>query len=164
MTAPPMEHLFGFLLNDISRLMRTRFDSQAQKWGLNRSQWRVLVFLARSEGINQSGLAETIEVDRMTIGRMLDRLQASGWIERRPDVSDRRVHRLYLTTKARPLLDKMIVVANEVQEEALAGLNVDDRERLRGLLTVILDNLSELQAANDATGARQSVRRSSDVD
>jgi DNA-binding MarR family transcriptional regulator len=95
---------------------------------------------------------------------MLDRLQASGWIERRPDVSDRRVHRLYLTTKARPLLDKMIVVANEVQEEALAGLNVDDRERLRGLLTVILDNLSELQAANDATGARQSVRRSSDVD
>jgi DNA-binding MarR family transcriptional regulator len=144
-----MEHLFGFMLNDISRMMRSRFDSQAKKWGLNRSQWRVLVYLARGEGINQSGLAETIEVDRMTIGRMLDRLEASGWVERRPDVSDRRVHRLYLTRKARPLLDKMIVVANEVQEEALAGLNVADRERLHGLLAVILDNMSALQAAND---------------
>ncbi len=153
MPTQPMEHLFGFMLNDISRLMRTRFDSQARKLGLNRSQWRVLVYLARSEGINQSGLAETIEVDRMTIGRMLDRLEASGWIERRPDVTDRRVHRLYLTRKARPLLDKMIVVANEVQEEALAGLNGDDRERLHGLLAAILDNMSALRAANDGDAA-----------
>ena len=164
MPAQPMEHLFGFMLNDISRLMRTRFDSQARKLGLNRSQWRVLVFLARSEGINQSGLAETIEVDRMTIGRMLDRLEASGWIERRPDVSDRRAHRLYLTRKARPLLDKMIVVANEVQEEALAGLNGADRERLRGLLTVVLDNMSAFQVANDAASAPRAMRRSSGVD
>ena len=166
MAPQPMEHLFGFMLNDISRLMRSRFDSRARKWGLNRSQWRVLVFLARGEGINQSGLAETIEVDRMTIGRMVDRLEASGWVERRPDVSDRRVHRLYLTRKARPLLDKMIVVANEVQEEALAGLNDTDRERLRGLLAVVLDNMVALQAANDpdAVDAPQAGQRGGDVD
>lgn len=164
MPSQPMEHLFGFMLNDISRLMRTRFDSQARKWGLNRSQWRVLVYLARSEGINQSGLAETIEVDRMTIGRMLDRLESAGWIERRPDVTDRRVHRLYLTRKARPLLDKMIVVANEVQEEALAGLGGADRERLHDLLTVILDNMSALQAANDTATEPRSVRRSESND
>jgi len=159
MSNRPMEHLFGFMLNDISRMMRSRFDNQARKWGLNRSQWRVLVYLARSEGINQSGLAETIEVDRMTIGRMLDRLESSGWIERRPDVSDRRVHRLYLTRKARPLLDKMIVVANEVQEEAMAGLNGADRERLRDLLSVILGNLTALQAANDGDAANAAQAR-----
>jgi len=144
-----LDHLLGFLLNDVSRLLRMRFDGRARKLGLTRPQWRVLVFLANSEGINQSGLAEIIEVERMSMGRMVDRLEAAGWVERRPDASDRRVHRLYLTAEARPLLDKMIVLADETQEEALDGLTNDDREQLRALLTVIKDNLTARQTAND---------------
>ncbi|MDA0661758.1 MAG: MarR family transcriptional regulator [Proteobacteria bacterium] len=138
------------MLNDISRLMRTQFDNRARDLGLTRSQWRVMVFLARSEGVNQSGLAEMIEVDRMTIGRLIDRLEASGWVERRPDASDRRVHRLYLTRAARPLLDKMIVLANDVQEAALEGLSTADRKKLGELLSAIMNNVSARQAANDA--------------
>ncbi len=145
-----LDQLLGFLVNDVSRLMRTRFDSRARDLGLTRPQWRVLVFLARSEGINQSGLAEIIEVERMTLGRMIDRLEAANLVERRPDVSDRRVHRLYLSDKARPLLDEMVVLANELHDEALDGLSDDDRNTLRSLLTVIKNNLSARQTANDS--------------
>ncbi len=144
-----LDQLLGFLVNDVSRLMRTRFDSRARDLGLTRPQWRVLVFLARSEGINQSGLAEIIEVERMTLGRMIDRLEAAGLVERRPDASDRRVHRLYLSNKAKPLLDDMVVLANELQDEALDGLSDADRHTLRSLLTVIKNNLSARQSAND---------------
>ena len=145
-----LDQLLGFLVNDVSRLMRTRFDSRARDLELTRPQWRVLVFLARSEGINQSGLADLIEVERMTLGRMVDRLEAAGLVERRPDASDRRVHRLYLSKKARPLLDKMVVLANELHDEALDGLSETDRETLRSLLTVIKNNLSARQSGNDS--------------
>lgn len=141
MVQTSLDQLLGFLLNDVSRLMRTRFDARARALGLTRPQWRVLVFLARSEGINQSGLADLIEVERMTLGRMIDRLEAAGLVERRPDASDRRVHRLYLADTARPILDEMVVIANELQDEALDGLTDADRRTLRSLLTVIKNNL-----------------------
>jgi MarR family transcriptional regulator for hemolysin len=150
MSNQSVEHLFGFLLNDISRLMRTQFDDRARDLGLTRSQWRVMVFLARSEGINQAGLADLIELDRMTLGRMVDRLEASGWVERRPDASDRRAYRLYLTDAARPLLDRMILLANDLQEIALDGLSAKDRETLRGLLNAIMNNLTARQSARNA--------------
>ena len=129
--------------------MRTHFDARARHLGLTRPQWRVLVFLARSEGINQSGLADIIEVERMSMGRMIDRLEAAGLVERRPDASDRRVHRLYLSQKARPILDEMVVLANQVQDEALKGLTDADREQLKSILTVIKNNLIARQSAND---------------
>lgn len=149
MVQTSLEQLLGFLLNDVARLMRTHFDSRARGLGLTRPQWRALVFLARHEGINQSGLAEIIEVERMTLGRMIDRLEAAGLVERRPDASDRRVHRLYLSAEARPILDEMVVIAGQVQDEALAGLNDGDREALKALLTVIKDNLTARLSAND---------------
>lgn len=150
MVQTSLDQLIGFLLADVSRLMRTRFDSRARDLGLTRPQWRVLVFLARSEGINQSGLAEVLEVERMTLGRMIDRLEAADLVERRPDTSDRRVHRLYLSNKARPLLDEMLDLANELQDEALDGLTDGDRRTLRSLLTMIKNNLTDRQSANDA--------------
>ena len=149
MVQTSLDQLLGFLLNDVSRLMRTHFDARARHLGLTRPQWRVLVFLARSEGINQSGLADIIEVERMSLGRMIDRLEAADLVERRPDASDRRVHRLYLSQKARPILDEMVVLANEVQTEALHGLSEGDREQLKSTLTVIKNNLIARQSAND---------------
>ncbi len=129
--------------------MRTHFVVGARHLGLTRPQWRVLVFLARHEGINQSGLAEIIEVERMTLGRMIDRLEAANLVERRPDASDRRVHRLYLSAEARPILDEMVVLANQVQDEALSGLTDTDREMLKSILTIIKNNLTAQQSAND---------------
>lgn len=149
MVQTSLDQLLGFLLNDVSRLMRTHFDGRARDLGLTRPQWRVLVFLARSEGINQSGLADLIEVERMTLGRMIDRLEAADLVERRPDASDRRVHRLYLSAKARPILDEMVVIANGVQDEALDGLTDGDRESLKSILTVIKNNLTAQQSSND---------------
>lgn len=149
MVQTSLDQLLGFLLNDVSRLMRTHFDAHARHLGLTRPQWRVLVFLARSEGINQSGLADIIEVERMSLGRMIDRLEAADLVERRPDASDRRAHRLYLSVKARPILDEVVVLANEVQNEALNGLTDSDREQLKSILTVIKNNLTAQQSAND---------------
>ncbi|MEM8843388.1 MAG: MarR family transcriptional regulator, partial [Pseudomonadota bacterium] len=88
---------FGFLINDVSRMMRAWFDERAQALGLTRAQWRVLVHLAGREGLNQKGLAEILELDTVTLGRHIDRLERDGWLERRPDPTDRRAWRLYLT-------------------------------------------------------------------
>ena len=87
----------GFLLHEVARLLRRRFEQNARDFGLTRSQWQVLAYLANNEGINQSGLADLLEIEPITLGRIVDRLQARGLIERHPDPSDRRVWLLHLT-------------------------------------------------------------------
>jgi MarR family transcriptional regulator for hemolysin len=144
MPLEPFEHLLGFMLNDVSRLLRTRFDQRAKSHGLTRSQWRVLVHLARAEGIIQSGLAEILEVERMTLGRLIDRLEVAGWVERRRDSKDRRVRRLYLTAMARPTLSDIMKIATDMHDEALHGLSNDDLNRLMQTLLVIKNNLIEM--------------------
>ncbi|MFT6581130.1 MAG: DNA-binding MarR family transcriptional regulator [Alphaproteobacteria bacterium] len=149
MSQQPFEHLLGFILNDVSRLLRTRFDQRARRYGLTRSQWRVLVHLVRAEGIIQSGLAEILEIERMTLGRLIDRLESAGWVERRPDEKDRRVRRLYLTATARPTLDGMMQIVTDMHDEALNGLSDDDKNRLMESLTVIKGNLTEMTMYHD---------------
>ena len=144
MPLEPFEHLLGFMLNDVSRLLRTRFDQRAKSHGLTRSQWRVLVHLARAEGIIQSGLAEILEVERMTLGRLIDRLEVAGWVERRRDSKDRRVRRLYLTAMARPTLSDIMKIATDMHDEALHGLSNDDLNQLMQTLLVIKNNLIEM--------------------
>jgi DNA-binding MarR family transcriptional regulator len=84
---------FGFLLNDVARLMRTAYDRRIRKLGLTRAQWWVLTHLYRSNGVTQTELAETLEIEKPTLGRLLDRLEAKGWVRREHDASDRRVWR-----------------------------------------------------------------------
>ena len=91
------DHIVGFLLHDVSRRMRKRFDQRARGVGLTRAQWRVLVHLGPRQGINQTALAEILELDSVSLGRHIDRLEETGWLERRPDPSDRRAWQLYLT-------------------------------------------------------------------
>ena len=97
----------GFVLNDVARLMRKRFEQRARAaaLGLTRAQAAVLAHLARQEGVNQVSLAQILELEPITLARILDRLQAAGLVERRPDPKDRRAHLLYLTPSAFPLLD-----------------------------------------------------------
>lgn len=137
-----MSDSMGFLLGDASRLLRRRFDQDARAIGVTRPQWRLLFALSRAEGINQGGLAEQLEVEAITLCRMVDRLQDAGLVERRADPADRRAWRLFLTDKARPLLDDMRVIGDRVIEEALTGLDTAQRDALTEALDVIRTNLS----------------------
>jgi MarR family transcriptional regulator, transcriptional regulator for hemolysin len=143
----------GFVLNDVARLMRKRFEQRARAaaLGLTRAQAAVLAHLARQEGINQAALAQLLELEPITLARLLDRLQAAGLVERRPDPKDRRAHLLYLTEAAYPLLDRIFALAAEVREDALAGVAEADRGRLLDLLIEMKANL--IAAAVEAASA-----------
>ncbi len=148
----------GFVLNDVARLLRKRFEQRARaaSLGLTRAQSAVLAYLARQEGINQAALAQILDLEPITLARLLDRLQAAGLIERRPDPKDRRAHLLYLTTAAYPLLDRIFALAAEVREEALAGIPEPDRSRLLDMLIAMKVNLihQSAEAEPAATSAR----------
>ena len=125
---------FGFLAHDVARLYGRRFDRNGRRLGLTRAQCRTLGYLARNEGINQAGLADLLEIRPMTLVRQIDRMQEAGWIERRPDPTDRRARRLYLTDKARPVLSRIWDVSSETQDQVLASLSPDEAEILIDLL------------------------------
>jgi MarR family transcriptional regulator, transcriptional regulator for hemolysin len=144
------ERSFGFLLHDIARLMRKRFDQRARALGLSRSQWQVLVHLSRHEGINQSGLAEILEIENITLGRLVDRMAEAGWVERRPDRNDRRARLLYTTRKVAPVMERMRTLAEETRNEALAGLGDAEREALIERLIHVRTNLSDRGAPVNA--------------
>lgn len=133
---------FGFLVNDIARLMRTGYDRRMRALGLTRSQWWVLTHVFFNEGINQTELSEVLEVERATLGRMLDRLEAKGWVERRPDASDRRVKRVFLTGEVEPLLQTMRTHAADIRAISMAGFNAVEQERFIDLLLRIKRNLA----------------------
>src|SRR5690349_5581457 len=137
------ERSFGFILHDVARLLRKRFDQRARALGLSRSQWQVLAHLSRHEGINQSGLAEILEIENITLGRLVDRMAEAGWLERRPDPKDRRARLLFMTEKVAPVMEQMRALAEETRNEALDGLLPEQRETLVDLLLHIRANISE---------------------
>lgn len=144
----------GFLLHDVARLLRKRFDQRARALGLSRAQWSVLAHLARHDGIKQSALAEILEIEPITLVRLVDRLEAAGWVERRPHESDRRVKLLQLTAKAHPLLEELWRIGAATREEAMTGLTTEMRERLIETLLTIKKNLL-------TTGTAQAAPRTS---
>ena len=136
----------GFLVSDVSRLLRRRFDARARLIGVTRAQWRVLTTLSRVEGINQGGLADRLEVEPITLCRMIDRLEEAGHVERRRDPTDRRAWRIHLTDKSRPLLDKLHVVADGLLDDALAGIDDHNRMLFSETLQRIRDNLTAIDS------------------
>jgi DNA-binding MarR family transcriptional regulator len=132
---------FGFLLNDVARLMRTAYDRRIRTLGLTRAQWWVLTHLYRSNGVTQTELAETLEIEKPTLGRLLDRLEAKGWVRREHDASDRRVWRVHLTDEVAPALRTMRTIAAELRRDALAGISAAERERFVDTLLAIKENL-----------------------
>lgn len=133
----------GFLIHDVARLMRRRFEQRAARLGFTRSQWQVLVHLAKNEGINQAGLAEILEVEPITLVRILDKLQARGLVERRQHPNDRRAWLLYLTSDAHPSLALLRVIGETTRAEALAGLDAAAQDRLVEALTLMKANLND---------------------
>ena len=138
-----LERSFGFLVNDVARLFGRRFDHNGRRLGLTRTQCRTIGYIARNEGINQAGLADLLEIRPMTLVRQIDRMEEAGWIERRADPADRRARRLFLTAKARPILGRILDVANETRDEALARIKPGEAEQLIDLLERVHATLSE---------------------
>jgi MarR family transcriptional regulator, transcriptional regulator for hemolysin len=139
----PNAPTLGFLLHDVARLLRRRFEQNASGCGLTRSQWQVLACLANNEGINQSGLADLLEIEPITLGRIVDKLQTLRLIERHSDPSDRRVWLLHLTPAARPKLPQLRRLGEVTRGEALAGVPEADTECLLKTLQALKENLTD---------------------
>jgi MarR family transcriptional regulator for hemolysin len=148
---------FGFLLNDVARLLRTTYDRRVKSLGLTRSQWWVLTHLFRAQGVTQSELAEALEIEKPTLGRLLDRLETKGWVRREHDAKDRRAWRVYLTDSVEPAMKTMRSVAGELRRDAMAGLSAEDRERFVDLLIAVKSNLQR-QDNGGRNGARNGER------
>ena len=138
-----LDRSFGFLVNDVARLFGRRFDHNGRRLGLTRAQCRTISYLARNEGINQAGLADLLEIRPMTLVRQIDRMEDTGWIERRPDPGDRRARRLFLTEKGRRVLSRIWSVASETRDEALTRLSKSEADHLIELLHRVHRTLSE---------------------
>ena len=130
-----------FTISDVGRLLRTYADQKARLHGMTRAQWAVLLRLERREGLKQSDLAEDIDIQPITLTRLVDRLCDNGLIERRADPNDRRAKRLYLTPAARPLLDRISAQVEELAETVLAGVDADAMTKLMTQLGLARENL-----------------------
>jgi MarR family transcriptional regulator, transcriptional regulator for hemolysin len=137
----------GFLLHDVARLIRKRFEQNSRGFGLTRSQWQVLAYLNQNEGINQSGLAELLDIEPITLGRIIDKLEILGLIERHAHPSDRRVWLLRLTPAARPKLSQLHKLGDLTRGEALVGISEVERVRLLETLEILKTNLTAACAA-----------------
>ena len=141
---------FCFSINDVARMIRTYADQKARQFGITRAQWVVLVRLDRFEGLKQSELADMLDLQPITLTRLLDRLSASGLIERRADPNDRRANRLYLTPAARPLLERLGELGEGLMTMALAGVDRDSIERMVAQLATVKENLRQAIAQREA--------------
>ncbi len=133
----------AFAINDVARLLRTYADHEAGRLGMTRAKWAVLARLDRFEGLKQAELAEMLDLQPISLTRLLDGLADNGLIERRPDPDDRRAKRLFLTPAARPLLGQLTELGEDLMETALAGLRRKDLAGLLAGLTAIKENLRQ---------------------
>ena len=147
-----MDESIAFLLSDVSRLIRRRFDERARSIGVTRAQWRALTALSRREGVTQGALAELLEVEPITLCRMIDRLAEAGHVERRRSPIDRRAWNIYLTERSRPLLDRLRVIADDVVQHSLGGLDTAERDALTASLVRIRHNLTAIDDKDIAHG------------
>jgi MarR family transcriptional regulator for hemolysin len=131
----------AFTIMEVARMLKTYADQRARCFGISRAQWVVLVRLDRTEGLKQSELAEILELQPISLTRVLDRLAENGLIERRADPHDRRVNRLYLTPAAKPLIAKLTELGLEMMNTVLDGIDGKDADRLLRDLGVMKDNL-----------------------
>lgn len=135
-------------MSDISRLIRRTFDKRAKTIGVTRQQWRVLSWLQRLEGINQSALADKLELDAMTLCRMVDRLAAAEMVERRADADDRRAWKLFLTPKGSALMHQLTPIAEQLLVEGMAGLAEKEQDQLTHLLERMHSNMQSIDNAD----------------
>lgn len=138
----------GLLLHDTARAFRYRFDARTRDVGVTRQQWRALYHISYNEGLTQAELADLLEVERITLCRMVDRLADAGLVERRSDPRDRRVWRLHLLPPASAILDRLTKIGAEMEQEALATLTETEIDQL-------MTSLKRLRQAIREDGRKQ---------
>lgn len=149
---PNTDEYIGVVISDVARLLRTEFDRRVRRLGITRAQWLVLTRLHRRPGASHSELAEMMEVEKATAGRMIDRLVANGWVERRTQTDDRRVKRVYLTPEAERVHKRIWRVAEDTINAALGDLSGQESKQLASLLQRIKKTLV---APNKGAGTRK---------
>lgn len=152
MTATP-DLSFGYLLNDVTLLFRKHFDRRAVRFGLTRAQWRAIKCLHHREGIRQTELAEFLEMEPIAVGRVIDRLQAAGFVERRTDPNDRRCWRLHATDKAHAVMDDMQEIAHGLRADATCDIELTELKQMIGVLERVKQNLQALDVASEEAPA-----------
>ena len=157
---PNTDEYIGVVISDVARLLRTEFDRRVRRLGITRAQWLVLTRLHRRPGASHSELAEMMEVEKATAGRMIDRLVANGWVERRTQRDDRRVKRVYLTPEAERVHKRIWRVAEDTVNAALSDLSGRESKQLMALLqrikkTLVSADGSEETRSGLATAARK---------
>jgi MarR family transcriptional regulator, transcriptional regulator for hemolysin len=149
---------FLFTLGEVQRLMRAYADRETARYGITRAQWAVLAKVERFEGMKQTELAEQLEMQPITLTRLIDKLCDNGWIERRGDETDRRVNRLYLKKAARPLLGKLAGLRSEITATALEGIHPADAHRMLAQLEAIRENVRNAIQNNEAEASGKEQR------
>ena len=139
-----VERNFGFLVHDIARLMRMNYDRRVRRLGLTRSQWWVITNLYRNDGLTQSELAEALDIERASLGRLLDRLEANGWVHREPCSRDRRAKRVRLVSEVGPVMSEMRAIAADLRRDAMSGFTAHEQEAFVDVLLAIKSNLVAL--------------------
>ena len=142
----PAENSLFYMLHDATRQLRKHFDRRATRLELTRAQWRALKATSRQEGLSQAELADYLDMEAIPVGRVIDRLEKTGFVERRADPTDRRRWRLYLTPKAHAVVGEMEDIATGLREDALQGVERDDLDALMRVLGRIKENLVALEA------------------
>jgi MarR family transcriptional regulator for hemolysin len=140
--AKSAEYEYTFLLHEVAHLMRTLFNQRARTRGMTRAQWVILKRLDRTPGLSQNELAAIVEVEPITIGRLIDRLEARGVVERRADPKDRRIHRLHLTPKAKPILQEINDTIAELGSLTAAGIDEKTLKTVMAALSAMKANLN----------------------
>lgn len=148
MNRPDLRSNFAYPLLDVTRLLRKHFDRRAEPLGLTRAQWRAIKVIHRQPGISQKALAELLEMEPIPVGRVIDRLQQAGFVERRADPADRRVWRLHTLDKAHGVLDDMEVIAAGLRDDALAGVSDAELAACVDVLERMKQNLLALEEAS----------------
>lgn len=144
-----METNLGYLLSDSGRLLRKTFDERVRNLGLTAVQARLLLVLFKFPDNNQAFYAERIEVEPITVTRIIDRMEEAGWVERVADPNDRRARLLHLTAKSREIVEPLRVIVNGMVEDMVEGLSSSERETLAALLEKISANLSAEREIKD---------------
>ncbi|WP_428249533.1 MarR family winged helix-turn-helix transcriptional regulator [Ferrovibrio sp.] len=145
----------GYLIHDVSRLRRVNFDRELAPLGITRSQWWVLAFISRNNGLPQTQLANELDVGKVALGSLIDRLQQGGFVTREPDEKDRRVKRVFLTDNARQLLNDIEPVSSDFNGRILEGVSLEDIKSTSRMLAKMKENLIVLSNGNRSKGGAE---------
>jgi DNA-binding MarR family transcriptional regulator len=146
------QHFIGYTITDVGRLLRTVFERRVRDFGLTRAQWLIIARLHRRPGLSQSEIADLLEIEKAPAGRLIERMEAKNWLQRRSDAKDKRINRLFLTNKGNRLHAAIWPIAEATVEDALANLSPEERQRLSGLMARVKMTLQALAERDPTRG------------